>query len=282
MPGTLDRMDRPHPAPRGGQFAMACVPWVISKNLASCGLSLAMRRLGDDWQELNGYRPVLCETFVEEGRFRATCYRAANWERIGATGGDKGKSIKGVYVLPLCANSREVLRGERDVARPAKPPSRAERGRSGGSDRRFTRQWEMLVASATAVAEREDARWQKRRRVFSTLLIMLFVFRLGRRPAPAGLSCDALRAVGTMPAVRHRPAAGRAAGSVLGQRGAREARRGRLQDPAQGRSSPTVPTIPCGRDTASSLSTDRRSPCRGNCCARGPAPRTTVPTTARA
>ena len=162
-------------------------PWVRSKNLASCALSLATRRLGDDWQELHGYRPVLCETFVEEDRFRATCYRAANWERIGETGGDKGKSIKGVYVLPLCRDSREVLRGEhRDAAKPARPKTTAERGRSGGSCRRFTRQWETLVAAATAVAEREDARWQKRRRVFSTLLIMLFVFRLVVAPRRQG------------------------------------------------------------------------------------------------
>ena len=66
-------------------------PWVRSKNLASSALALATRRLADDWQRLHGYRPVLCETFVDETRFRASCYRAANWERIGSTGGQSVK-----------------------------------------------------------------------------------------------------------------------------------------------------------------------------------------------
>ena len=159
------------------------LPWVRSKNLASSALALAARRLADDWQRLHGYRPVLCETFVDESRFRASCYRAAYWARIGSTG---GKSAKGVYVLPLRGGAREILRGERDAEKPAKPPRRAERGRSAASDRRFPRRWETLVAAATAVAEREDARWQKRRRVFNSLLIMLFVLRLVVAPRGQG------------------------------------------------------------------------------------------------
>ena len=158
-------------------------PWVRSKNLASSALAMATRRLGDDWQRLHGYRPVLCETFVEEARFRASCYRAANGTRIGSTG---GTSAKGVYVLPLRGGAREILRGERDAGTPAKPPTRAERGRSAARDRRFSRRWETLVAAATAVAERGDARWQKRRRVFNSLLIMLFVLRLVVAPGKQG------------------------------------------------------------------------------------------------
>ena len=157
-------------------------PWVRSKNLASSALALATRRLADDWERIHGWRPVLCETFVDETRFRASCYRAANWERIGETAG-KGKSRKGVYVMPLCEGAREILRGEREAA---KPPTRAERGRSAASDRRFGRRWETLVAAATAVAAREDARWQKRRRVFDSLLIMLFVLRLVVAPRGQG------------------------------------------------------------------------------------------------
>ena len=158
-------------------------PWVRSKNLASSALAMATRRLADDWQRLHGYRPVLCETFVEEARFRASCYRAANWARIGPAG---GTSAKGVYVLPSCGGAREILRGERDAGTPAKPPTRAERGRSAARDRRFSRRWETLVAAATAVAEQEDTRWQKRRRVFNSLLIMLFVLRLIVAPREQG------------------------------------------------------------------------------------------------
>ena len=158
-------------------------PWVRSKNLASSALALATRRLADDWRRLHGNRPVPCETFVDESRFRASCYRAANWERIGSTG---SKSAKGVYVLPLRGGAREILRGEREAKKLAKPPTRAEGGRSAASDRRFSRRWETLVAAATAVAEREDARWQKCRRVFNSLLIMLFVLRLVVAPRGQG------------------------------------------------------------------------------------------------
>ena len=140
-------------------------------------------------ERLHGVRPVLCETFVDETRFKASCYRAANWARIGETAGKgrsrKAKSRKGVYVMPLCKDAREILRGNRDAGKP-KPPTRSERGRSAASERRFSKRFETLVAAATAVAAREDARWQKRRRVFDSLLIMLFVFRLVVAPRGQG------------------------------------------------------------------------------------------------
>ena len=164
-------------------------PWVVSRNLASSVLAMATRRLADDWERLHGVRPVLCETFVDETRFRASCYRAANWERIGDTAGKgrsrKAKSRKGVYVMPLCKDAREILRGARGAGGP-KPPTRSERGRSAAAERRFSKRFEALVAAATAVAAREDARWQKRRRVFDSLLIMLFVFRLVVAPRGQG------------------------------------------------------------------------------------------------
>ncbi len=151
-------------------------PWVRSRFLASSALALAARRLANDWERLHGWRPVMCETFVDETRFRASCYRGAGWERIGETS-NRGKSRKGVYVTPLLGNARGILRGERDRPTP-KPPTTAERGRSAASNRRISKRFEALVAAATAVAEREDARWRKRRRVFNSLLIILFVFRL--------------------------------------------------------------------------------------------------------
>ena len=39
------------------------LPWVKSKNLASKILSLAARRLPDEWESQYGIRPVLLETF---------------------------------------------------------------------------------------------------------------------------------------------------------------------------------------------------------------------------
>lgn len=89
------------------------LPWVRSKNLGSKILSLASRRIADDWQERYNYRPVLLETFVEKHRFRGTCYKAANWLEVGETCG-KGKlgnregevPTKTVWLYPLCKDFR--------------------------------------------------------------------------------------------------------------------------------------------------------------------------------
>ena len=53
------------------------LPWVRVENLASQVLGLALQRVGQDWLERFGYRPVLVETFVEASRFHGGCYRAA-------------------------------------------------------------------------------------------------------------------------------------------------------------------------------------------------------------
>lgn len=95
-------------------------PWVRVRNLASTALSLAARRIGQDWQERYGYAPVLLETFVDGERYRGTCYQAANWIRLGTTAGrgrmDRYKeylsSPKIIYVYPLRPDFRSRLRGE--------------------------------------------------------------------------------------------------------------------------------------------------------------------------
>ena len=95
------------------------VPWARLRNLASRILSIASRRLGDDWQERYNYRPVLLETFVEKERFRGTCYKAANWICVGETKG-RGKldvrneyklPVKSVWVKPLEDDFRQKLLG---------------------------------------------------------------------------------------------------------------------------------------------------------------------------
>ena len=93
------------------------LPQVKVKNLASYVLSLCIKRLPNDWYDLYGIEPVLLETFVEQSRFKGTCYQASNWIYVGTTKGrgrqDKennyGLSIKDVYVYPLRANFQEVL-----------------------------------------------------------------------------------------------------------------------------------------------------------------------------
>ncbi|BBO81786.1 hypothetical protein DSCO28_23520 [Desulfosarcina ovata subsp. sediminis] len=92
------------------------LPWVNCHNLASHILSIAAKRLPDDWHQQYGYRLVLLETFVHKDRFKGTCYRAANWIHVGQTTG-RGKlggrqpmlPIKHVFLYPLNRNFRRIL-----------------------------------------------------------------------------------------------------------------------------------------------------------------------------
>ena len=56
-------------------------------NLASRSLGLCLRRLSQDWQERWGHPVWVVETFVDESRFRGTCYRACGFEAVGPTAG---------------------------------------------------------------------------------------------------------------------------------------------------------------------------------------------------
>ena len=95
------------------------LPWVRCRNLASRLLSLATRRLAQDWQDRYGYGPVLVETFVQTPRFRGTCYKAANWIYLGETQGRGKLDIehtaqlpkKAIWVHPLVRDFRRQLCG---------------------------------------------------------------------------------------------------------------------------------------------------------------------------
>lgn len=98
------------------------LPWVRCPNLASKILSLSARRVPEDFMRLYGYRPVLFETFVERGRFRGDCYRAANWVHVGETKGrgkkhhrkSPGVPVKDVWLYPLRPDFRRFLVSGRD------------------------------------------------------------------------------------------------------------------------------------------------------------------------
>ncbi len=93
------------------------LPWVSVPHLASHVLGLIARRIRADWQGKYGHPVHALETFVDRSRFRGTCYRAANWLRLGATQGrtrnDRYRciqaSVKDVYLYPLIANFRQEL-----------------------------------------------------------------------------------------------------------------------------------------------------------------------------
>ena len=60
---------------------------------------------------------ALLETFVEVPRFRGTCYRAANWTKVGQTQGrgrndrfnEYAKPVKDIWLRPLSSDWRESL-----------------------------------------------------------------------------------------------------------------------------------------------------------------------------
>ncbi len=69
------------------------LPWVEVPNLASHLLGSLARMLPADWERIYGHPVYYLETFVDPGRFRGTCYRAANWIRLGLTTG-RGKDAR--------------------------------------------------------------------------------------------------------------------------------------------------------------------------------------------
>lgn len=115
-----DRSQRLHLILNNTRFLI--FPWVRVRNLASKVLSLAVKRIGLDWQERYGYQPVMLETFVDIEKHRGTCYRAANWIYLGETAGrgrmDRHKEYpstpKGVYVYPLTPDFRAQLSGRQE------------------------------------------------------------------------------------------------------------------------------------------------------------------------
>lgn len=93
------------------------LPWVHVPHLASHILGKVTRTLSDDWNRMYGHPVYFAETFIDPGRFRGTCYRAANWQLLGLTTG-RGKDdhtnkpnrpIKQVLGLPLTRRFRELL-----------------------------------------------------------------------------------------------------------------------------------------------------------------------------
>jgi hypothetical protein len=105
------------------------LPSVHVPNLASHVLSRCLSRLQDDWTVRYDYAPVLVETFVDPSRFNATCYRAANWVRVGQTvarstayqNGKVADGRKDIYVHPISGGWQEVLCAEPKVSLCSKP-----------------------------------------------------------------------------------------------------------------------------------------------------------------
>lgn len=93
------------------------LPWIKVPNLASRILGAIARQAPRDWEARYGRRPVLLETFVEQDRFRGTCYKAANWIEVGTTVGyslhgqakRRRQATRAVFLQPLHKRFRDIL-----------------------------------------------------------------------------------------------------------------------------------------------------------------------------
>ena len=93
------------------------LPWVHVRHLASHLLGRIARRISADWQERYHHPLQLLESFVDIERFQGTCYRAANWRRLGRSQGRGTKvkthhvtcSIKELWAYPLGKYFRQRL-----------------------------------------------------------------------------------------------------------------------------------------------------------------------------
>lgn len=97
------------------------LPWIKVKYLASKVLSLSLKRLSSDWQKTYAHPVYLAETFVDNTRFKGTCYQAANWHYVGQTKGSakRGNTYryhgqqKAIYLYPLHRNFRRLLNDDK-------------------------------------------------------------------------------------------------------------------------------------------------------------------------
>jgi len=93
-------------------------------NLASRVLGIVLRRLSADWQEHWGHPVLVVESFVDESRYRGTCYRACGFEAVGATEGF-GRASRDFYQehgQPKQLYLRELRPGARKRLRQARLP----------------------------------------------------------------------------------------------------------------------------------------------------------------
>jgi hypothetical protein len=96
------------------------LPWVRVEHLASHILSQIVQRIDADWQRRYHHRIYWLESFVQQDRFRGTCYKAANWIHVGQTTGRTRQSrryrdnrvhapLKDIYLYALSSDGHTDL-----------------------------------------------------------------------------------------------------------------------------------------------------------------------------
>ncbi len=131
------------------------LPGVRLPNLASHVLAQCTERLSGDWQAVHGHGVLLAETFVDGQLYQGTCYRAAGWQRLGASKGFGRRSRdyylaherpKELFIKPLHPRALEWL--------PAK---------------HLPSPWDQGLPAATIKPSLRLAQWQSLYELFSDL-----------------------------------------------------------------------------------------------------------------
>lgn len=87
-------------------------------NLASRSLSMALKAVPRQWEQVHCYQPLLAETFTDIEQFEGTCYKASNWIALGQSKGFKRHQAdyyqyhgrpKKLWVYPLHRKACELL-----------------------------------------------------------------------------------------------------------------------------------------------------------------------------
>lgn len=94
-------------------------------NLASRVLSQCLKRLSADWEQEWGHPVLVVESFVDETKYRGTCYRACGFEAVGPSSG-YGRSSRDFYVehgQPKQLYMRELRKGARSMLRRGRLPA---------------------------------------------------------------------------------------------------------------------------------------------------------------
>lgn len=93
-------------------------------NLASRVLGLCLRRLDADWQGQWGHPVLVVESFVDEIRYRGTCYRACGFAAVGPTEGfaRASRDFYQTHGQPKQLYLRELRPGARNLLRRGRLP----------------------------------------------------------------------------------------------------------------------------------------------------------------
>jgi SRSO17 transposase len=91
--------------------------WVRIPHLASHVLAQNIRRLRQDWLAHFGTDVLVLETFVDPSRFKASCYKAANWHYVGHTQGSTKDGLgfryhgqpKEIYLYVIEPRFRQII-----------------------------------------------------------------------------------------------------------------------------------------------------------------------------